>query len=487
MIHYYSLGGYNIVLDVASGAVHSVDETAYDAICSYGPKGAIETKELLMSKYPLLTDADVSELFAEIEQLIHAGKLFSADSFDFSPALEFEAASKLKAAPKLEAEPKRETAPKLEAEPKRETPPAREAALKALCLNVSHVCNMSCDYCFAGKGGYGGGPGLMSLETGKRAVDFLVSSSAGRVNLDIDFFGGEPLLNFDVVKGIVNYARSIERAAGKRFRFTLTTNGLLIDGDVIDFANREMHNVVLSLDGRPETNDAKRKLPGGGGSYSAVVPKIRRLVEARGGKGYYIRGTFTRDNPDFVNDVLHLADLGFTELSMEPAVAKPGSPHEFKPGDLAEILKQYEMLAFEMLRRKEQGRGFSFYHFTLDLVGGPCIYKRLAGCGVGTEYLAVTPDGALYPCHQFVGDGRFVMGDVWRGVVNGGLSAEFGGCNIFTRPECRECWAKMYCSGGCSANAYYASGAVGGVYEIGCAMFKKRMECAIMMKVASQV
>jgi len=341
---------------------------------------------------------------------------------------------------------------------------------------------MSCDYCFAGKGGYGGDTALMSLETGKRAVDFLISNSEGRKNLDIDFFGGEPLLNWDVVKQIVGYARSIEGDAGKNIRFTLTTNGLLIDDDVIEFTGRDMHNVVLSLDGRQETNDAMRKLPGGKGSYSDVVPKIKRLVEARG-KGYYIRGTFTRANLDFVEDILHIADLGFTELSMEPVVAKPGSKHAFTADDLEVIRGQYELLASQMLMRKKQGRGFRFYHFNLDLAGGPCIHKRVAGCGVGTAYLAVTPDGALYPCHQFVGDERFIMGDVWTGVRSGGLQDEFAGNNIYTRESCRGCWARMYCSGGCSANAYYSSGDAGGVYGPGCEMFKKRMECAIMMKV----
>ncbi|MCL2227141.1 MAG: thioether cross-link-forming SCIFF peptide maturase, partial [Oscillospiraceae bacterium] len=300
-----------------------------------------------------------------------------------------------------------------------------------------------------------------------------------------DFFGGEPLLNWEVVKDIVDYARSVEQGSGKKFRFTLTTNGLLIDGDVISFANREMHNVVLSLDGRPEVNDRHRRLPDdAGGTYETVLPKLREMVEARRGKGYYIRGTFTRQNLDFASDVLHIADLGFKEISLEPAIAKPGSPMGFTNGDLPELFRQYEILAIEMLRRSRLGRGFSFYHFNLDLEGGPCVHKRIAGCGVGTEYLAVTPSGKLYPCHQFVGDEGFALGDVCSGIVNTKLRSEFGKWDIYTRTKCRDCWARMYCSGGCAANAHNDSGSIGGVYALGCELFKKRLECAIMMKVA---
>jgi len=449
MIHCYKLGGYNIVLDVSSGAVHSVDDVAFDAICLYETLSREEIKKRLKDKYSKLTDDDIAELLTDIEQLKLRGKLFSTDVFGGV------------------AEQRRNT------------------SLKALCLNVSHQCNMSCEYCFAGRGGYGGETGLMSFETGKQAIDFLVGNSNGRTNLDVDFFGGEPLLNWEVVKSVVGYAREIEQDSGKKFRFTLTTNGLLIDDDVISFTNREMSNIVLSLDGRPETNDALRKLPGGGGSYSEVLPKIRKLVDARRGKGYYIRSTFTRRNLDFVNDILHIADLGFAELSTEPVVARPGSPFELTMGDLESIKKQYETLAVEMLRRKKQGRGFRFYHFLLDLTGGPCIHKRIAGCGVGSEYLAVTPEGCLYPCHQFVGDERFLMGDIRRGVIIKQPHEEFRGCNIYSRGECRACWARLFCSGGCAASAFYASGSVKGVYELGCEMFRKRMECAIMMQADS--
>jgi len=325
----------------------------------------------------------------------------------------------------------------------------------------------------------------MTLETGKRAINFLVENSGERKTLDVDFFGGEPLLNWQVVKDVVSYARDIERGSGKKFRFTLTTNALLIDDDVIAFTNREMHNVVLSLDGRPEIHDAKRKLPGGGGSYSVVVPKIKKLVEARRGNGYYIRGTFTRDNIDFVNDILHMADLGFKELSMEPVVTKMGDPNGFSRNDLPELFRQYESLAVEMLRREKLGKGFTFYHYILDLAGGPCVYKRIAGCGVATEYLALTPRGELYPCHRFVGDPVFLMGDVWHGITNSKLRDEFSGCSIYSRSQCSTCWARFYCSGGCAANAYYMSGSIGGVYELGCELFKKRVECAIMMHVAT--
>ena len=450
MIHCYKLGGKNIVLDVASGSIHSVDDVAFDAISLHGQERESDIEARLREKYPQLTEGDVAELFDDIAQLKRRGKLFSPDAYEGAVGM------------------------------------SRKTTLKALCLNVSHACNMTCGYCFAGRGEYGGDEGLMSLETGKSAIDFLMGSSAGRETLDVDFFGGEPLLNWGVVKGIVGYARRAEQGSGKKFRFTLTTNGLLIDDDVIGFTNREMHNVVLSLDGRPETNDAMRKLPGGGGSYSEVLPRLKRIVEARRGKGYYIRGTFTRHNIGFAADILHLADLGFKELSMEPVVAGPGSPHGLCMGDLTAIKEQYEDLAAEMLRRERAGNGFSFYHYTIDLTGGPCIHKRIAGCGVGNEYMAVTPSGGLYPCHQFVGDRRFLMGDVWRGVTNVGLQRELRGGSIYSRAECRECWARIYCSGGCAANAFHATGSVGGVYALGCEMFKKRMECAIMMKVAAE-
>ena len=446
MIHAYKLADHNIVIDAASGSIHSVDDVAYDAILAYERGGGRAAEKYIGEKYEDVGKDEIIELISDIEELERQGKLYSTDMFA-------DAARSVGTAP-----------------------------LKALCMNVSHLCNMDCSYCFAGGGEYGGGA-LMSVETGKRAVDFLVENSNGRRNLDVDFFGGEPLLNWGVVKGIVEYAREVERGSGKKFRFTLTTNGLLIDDDVIEFANREMYNVVLSLDGRPEVNDSTRKLRGGGGSYAEIVPKFKRLVEARRGEGYYIRGTYTRDNLDFLNDILHIADLGFKELSMEPVVVNKGESHGLTQEDLPKLFEQYERLAMEMLERKKEGRGFTFYHYKLNVKSGPCIHKRLAGCGVGTEYLAVTPEGDLYPCHRFIGDSDFLMGDVWRGVINTELRDKLGGCGIYTRAACRECWARLYCSGGCAASAWHDTGALDGVYELGCELFKKRLECAVVLAI----
>ena len=356
--------------------------------------------------------------------------------------------------------------------------------VKALCLHVAHTCNLNCNYCFASQGKYQGDRALMSFEVGKQALDFLIANSGSRTNLEVDFFGGEPLMNWDVVKQLVAYARTQEEPHHKKFRFTLTTNGVLIDDDVIDFANREMHNVVLSLDGRKEVHDRLRRNYEGKGSYDTIVPKFQKLVESRGGKGYYIRGTFTHNNVDFTNDLFHMADLGFTELSMEPVVCAPGEPYALTEEDLPKLFEQYELLAKEMIRRKKEGRGFTFYHYMIDLSHGPCIYKRISGCGSGTEYMAVTPWGDLYPCHQFVGDEAYRMGNVWDGVTNTALREKFRECNAYSRTECAYCWAKLYCSGGCAANAYHASGDISGVYEYGCRLFRKRIECAIMIKAA---
>ena len=356
--------------------------------------------------------------------------------------------------------------------------------VKALCLHVAHTCNLSCSYCFASQGKYHGDRALMSFETGKQAFDYLIANSGSRKNLEVDFFGGEPLMNFDVVKKLVEYARSVEKQHNKNFRFTLTTNGVLIDDDVIEFANKEMSNVVLSLDGRKNINDHFRVDHAGRGSYDLIVPKFKKLVEARNGKDYYMRGTFTHNNVDFTNDIFHMADLGFTELSMEPVVCPPGDPYALTQEDLPKLFEQYEILAKEMVRRKKAGNGFTFYHYMIDLTNGPCIYKRITGCGSGTEYMAVTPWGDLYPCHQFVGDTKYLLGNVWDGVTNKTVQDEFRSCNAYARKECKDCWAKLYCSGGCAANSYHATGSIQGVYEYGCELFKKRMECAVMMKVA---
>ena len=453
MVHQYKLGGYNIVLDVFSGAVHAVDEVAYDAIALYETHTKDEIKAELLAKYgerENLSLRELDEVLADIEQLKTDGKLFTEDvyadrAFDFKN---------------------------------------RNTVVKALCLHVAHTCNLNCSYCFAAQGKYHGERALMSFETGKRALDFLVEHSGTRKNLEVDFFGGEPLMNFEVVKELVAYARSIEKEAGKNFRFTLTTNGVLLNDEVTEFANRECHNVVLSLDGRKEVHDRLRKTVNGAGSYDLIVPKFQDFVQKRGNRGYYVRGTYTKYNLDFTNDIFHMADLGFTELSMEPVVSAPDDPYALSDADLPTLYKQYELLAEEMLRRRRAGKPFTFYHYMIDLSGGPCIYKRISGCGSGTEYLAVTPWGDLYPCHQFVGDEKYRLGDIWNGVTNTAVQQEFKLCNAYARKECRDCWAKLYCSGGCAANAYHATGSVTGVYELGCKLFKKRMECAIMLKVA---
>ena len=450
MIHQYKLGGRNIVLDVCSGAVHVVDDAAYDMIALFETHPKAQVLQTLAEKYaadPDVTPEELEECYAQIEALRDAGALFTPDTF----------------------------------EPMADTLKQKTSGLvKALCLHVAHTCNLNCSYCFASQGKYHGERAVMSYEVGKRALDFLVENSGTRRNLEVDFFGGEPLLNFDVVKQLVAYARSIERDAKKNFRFTLTTNGMLIDDDVIDFANREMHNVVLSLDGRKEIHDRFRVDYAGRGSWDTIVPKFQKLVEARGGKNYYMRGTFTHANPDFLRDIETMLDLGFTELSMEPVVCAADDPSALTQDDLPVVLRQYEELADLMIRRRKAGKPFTFYHYMIDLTAGPCIYKRISGCGSGTEYMAVTPWGDLYPCHQFVGDEAFRLGDIWHGVTNTDVQAEFRACNVYARPDCRDCWARLYCSGGCAANAYHATGSVRGVYKYGCELFRKRMECAIL-------
>ncbi len=327
----------------------------------------------------------------------------------------------------------------------------------------------------------------MSLEVGKRALDFLVENSGNHRNLEVDFFGGEPLMNWEVVKELVAYGRSLEEASGKRFRFTLTTNGVNVDEEVMEFASREMHNVVMSIDGRQEVHDRFRVDYQGRGSYEKIVPKFQEFARRRGDKDYYVRGTFTHANTDFVNDILHLADLGFSKLSMEPVVCSPDSPSALTEEDLPILFGEYERLAKEMLARRRAGKPITFYHYMIDLTHGPCIYKRIAGCGSGTEYFAVTPQGELYPCHQFVGDEKYLMGNIWEGVKNEAVQEKFRKCNVYSRRECDDCWARLYCSGGCAANAYHATGDINGVYEYGCKLFRKRMECAIMMKVAEEI
>ncbi len=450
MIHQYKLNGYNIVLDVYSGSVHSVDDLAFEVIALIDA-GAPEDEIIksVSEKYHE-SEAEVAECIADVRELERQGKLFSEDSF-----------------PENVYEMKR-----------------KNRDVKALCLHVAHTCNLNCSYCFAGQGKFHGERALMSWEVGKRAIDFLIENSGARRNLEVEFFGGEPLMNWELVKRLVAYAREVEKGAGKNFRFTLTTNGVLVDDEVIEFCNENMHNVVLSLDGRKETHDRLRKDLGGNGSYDRVVPKFRKFAAARGDRSYYIRGTFTHFNADFTNDRFHMADLGFTQLSMEPVVCAPGDEYALTEEDLPMLFEQYEILAKEMLRREKEGRPLTFYHYMLDLADGPCIYKRLSGCGSGTEYFAVTPWGDLYPCHQFVGDENYRMGSVFEGVTNKALDEKFRSVSLATRPACRDCWAKLFCSGGCAANAYHAAGDVNAVYDYGCRLFRKRIECAIMMKVA---
>lgn len=465
MIHQYKLNGFNIVVDVYSGSVHVVDDVTYDAIALLDEgKSAEEVQSTLLAALPAYnakiekederySESDVPELLAELDELTKAGKLFSKDLYQLH-AFDFK---------------------------------KRSTVVKALCLHVAHTCNLNCEYCFAAQGKFHGEAGLMSFETGKRALDFLIENSGTRRNLEVDFFGGEPLMNFEVCKELVAYARSIEKEHNKNFRFTLTTNGIGITDEVIEWANKECYNVVLSLDGRKEVNDHFRKDIFGAGSYDRIVPKFREFVAKRGDKNYYMRGTFTHNNPDFTKDLFHMADdLGFTELSMEPVVAKPDDPVALTAEDIEIVKEQYEILAKDMIRRSKEGKPITFYHYMIDLSGGPCIYKRISGCGSGTEYMAVTPWGDLYPCHQFVGDEDYKLGDVWNGVTNTALRDEFKLCNVYAREECSDCWAKLYCAGGCSANALHASGDIHGVYKQGCEVFKKRIECALMMKAAER-
>ena len=450
MVHQYKLNGYNIVLDTCSGSVHTVDEVAYDIIALYKEKDADSIADEITAKYADVARQEVFDCIEDVKTLEKMGKLYVPDTYE-GMAFDFK---------------------------------NRNTVIKALCLHVAHTCNLNCNYCFASQGKYHGERALMSFEVGKRALDFLIENSGTRRNLEVDFFGGEPLMNWDVVKQLVAYAREQEKIHNKNFRFTLTTNGILIDDDVIEFSNKEMSNVVLSLDGRKEVHDRLRKDYMGRGSYDTIVPKFKEFVERRGNKNYYMRGTFTHANTDFTNDILHMADMGFTELSMEPVVCSPDDDAALTNEDLPVLFEQYEILAKEMIERKKQGKPFTFYHYMLDLKHGPCIYKRISGCGSGTEYMAVTPTGDLYPCHQFVGDEKYLLGNIYDGVTNKEIQDEFKLCNAYARKECDDCWAKLYCSGGCAANSYHASGKITGIYEYGCELFKKRIECAVMLKVA---
>lgn len=449
MVHCYKNNGYNIVLDSNSGSVHAVDEVAFEVIDKYESRSKEEIILELCDKYPEITADDIEEIFQDIEELKKEGKLFSEDKFK-----------------DLQIDIK-----------------ARPTQLKALCLHIAHDCNMCCKYCFAGEGEYSGDRSLMSFEVGKRALDFLIEQSGSRKNLEVDFFGGEPLLNFDVVKQLVAYARSIEKEKGKNFRFTLTTNGVLLNDEVMEWANKECYNVVLSLDGRKETNDRMRRTRNNKGTYDLILPKFQKMAKERNQQGYYIRGTYTHYNTDFANDILHLADLGFEQLAMEPVVTDPKMDYALQESDIPKLKDQYDLLAKEMCKRNREGKGFTFFHYMIDLEGGPCIYKRISGCGVGTDYMAVTPWGDLYPCHQFVGDEKFLLGNVFDGVKNTDIVNEFKLCNVYSREACQDCFAKLYCSGGCSANAYHTTGKITGTCDMSCELHRKRVENAIMIKI----
>lgn len=448
MIHQYKNNGYNIVLDVNSGSVHVVDDLVYDVIALLDDgKAETEVCQVLGSRYP---QEELEEALAECRELKEAGVLFTEDIYE-NAIIDYK---------------------------------ARKTVVKALCLHIAHDCNLACKYCFAEEGEYHGRRALMSFEVGKKALDFLIANSGSRRNLEVDFFGGEPLMNWKVVKDLVAYGREQEKLHDKNFRFTLTTNGVLLNDEVMEFCNREMANVVLSIDGRKEVHDYMRPFRRGAGSYDLVLPKFKRFADSRDQQRYYVRGTFTHHNLDFANDVLHLADEGFEQISVEPVVAPETEEYALKAEDIPFVCQEYDRLACEMVKREKEGRGFTFFHYMIDLTGGPCVYKRLSGCGSGTEYLAVTPWGDLYPCHQFVGIDKYLMGNVDEGITRPEIVDEFKCCNVYTKEKCRNCFARFYCSGGCAANSYNFHGTIQDAYDIGCELQRKRVECAIMVKAA---
>lgn len=457
MVHQYINNGYHIVLDVNSGSVHVVDEMVYELIAflkeekQNDNKIEEETITKAVSRFQgTYAENDVREALEELNALIEAGQLFAEDVYE----------------PYVKEFKKRET------------------VVKALCLHIAHDCNLACKYCFAEEGEYHGRRALMSFEVGKKALDFLIANSGSRRNLEVDFFGGEPLMNFEVVKQLVAYGREQEKIHNKNFRFTLTTNGVLLNDDILEFLNKEMANVVLSIDGREEVNNKMRPFRNGKGSYELIVPKFQKVAESRNQTNYYVRGTFTRNNLDFSEDVLHLADLGFEQISVEPVVAADTEDYSLREEDIPVICEQYDKLAKEMVKRSKEGKCFNFFHFMIDLQGGPCVAKRISGCGSGTEYLAVTPWGDFYPCHQFVGEEKFLLGNVDTGIVNTEIVETFKGCNVYAKDKCKDCFSKFYCSGGCAANSYNFHGSINDVYEVGCELQRKRVECAIMIKAA---
>jgi len=456
VIHRYKNNGYNIVMDVNSGSVHVVDDVMYDVIPLYEEalnekKSENEIKDYIYSRLESnYSREELEEAIAETNQLANNEVLFTEDIYE-KYITDFK---------------------------------SRKTVVKAMCLHIAHDCNLACKYCFAEEGEYHGRRALMSYEVGKKALDFLISNSGNRVNLEVDFFGGEPLMNWDVVKQLVEYGRSMETKLNKKFRFTLTTNGVLLNDEIMEFCNKEMANVVLSLDGRQEINDANRPFRNGRGSYELIVPKFQKFAESRGDKSYYVRGTFTRQNLDFSEDVKHFADLGFKHMSIEPVVGDDYEEYAIKEEDLPKIMEEYDNLAVEYIKRQKEGNGFNFFHFMIDLEQGPCVAKRLSGCGSGTEYLAVTPWGDFYPCHQFVGNEKFLLGNVDEGIKATDIVDEFKMCNVYAKPKCKECFARYYCSGGCAANAFNFHGDITNAYDIGCEMQRKRIECAIMIKAA---
>ena len=457
MIHQYQNNGYNIVLDVNSGAVHVVDQEAYDVIevlnrmnedhtveTLKSPETAEALKKELGEKY---SEKDLLDILEAVTELTEQGRLFTKDIYEsFIDVVK-----------------------------------QRKTVVKALCLHIAHDCNLACKYCFAEEGEYHGRRALMSYEVGKKALDFLIANSGTRRNLEVDFFGGEPLMNWQVVKDLVAYGREQEKLHDKHFRFTLTTNGVLLNDEVQEFVNKEMDNVVISLDGRKEVNDQMRPFRNGKGSYDLIVPKFQKLAESRNQEKYYIRGTFTRNNLDFSKDVEHFADLGFKQMSIEPVVGDDTEPYAIQKEDLPQIFEEYDKLAKFLIEREKSGRGFNFFHFMIDLEGGPCVSKRLSGCGSGTEYLAVTPWGDFYPCHQFVGQEEFLMGNVDEGITKPEIAEEFRGCSVYSKETC---FARFYCSGGCMANSYKFHNTIHDTYEVSCEMERKRVECAIMIKAA---
>jgi len=477
LIHQYKNNGYNIVLDVNSGMIHVVDDLVYDIIALYNNKYENELSHLLSDKDK---DTIIEEMVKKYSKPEHA-ELFDHTTGDANAIkiAVLEAIEDIAQLIKDEALFTEDIYQQYIAEFK-----TRSTVVKALCLHIAHDCNLACRYCFAEEGEYQGGRALMSYEVGKQALDFLIQSSGSRRNLEVDFFGGEPLMNFEVVKNLVKYGREQEELHNKKFRFTLTTNGVLLNDEIIEFANKEMSNVVLSIDGRKEVHDHIRPFRNGKGSYDLIVPKFIKLAESRNQTNYYVRGTFTHNNLDFSEDVKHLVELGFKQISVEPVISLPEEPYAITEEDIPIICEEYDKLARYMIEKKKDGKDFNFFHFMIDLTGGPCVAKRLSGCGSGTEYLAVTPWGDLYPCHQFVGETDFLMGNVFEGVKSTELRKEFKSCNVYSKDKCKECFARFYCSGGCAANSFKFHGQINDAYDIGCELLRKRVECAIMLKAA---